>query len=70
MDFVEKVKSELRMKAAHREFESLEESYALRASGEAYGDFGGENGSLGLSNTVARELKQSKYGPIAHPRSV
>jgi hypothetical protein len=39
LDFVKKVRSELGMKAAHREFESLEESYALRASGEAYGDF-------------------------------
>jgi hypothetical protein len=56
LDFVEKVKSELGMKTAHREFEPLGDAYALRESGEAYGDFGGENGSLRSSNTVAWEL--------------
>jgi hypothetical protein len=35
LGFVEKVKSDLGMKAAHREFEPLGEAYALRESGEA-----------------------------------
>jgi putative transposase len=54
LDFVEKVKSDLGMKAAHREFEAMGEAYALRESGDAYGrKFGGETGLLRPENTIS-----------------
>jgi hypothetical protein len=50
--FVEKVKSELGFKAAHREVIELDGTYALREEGEAYGhNFGAENEALSLENT-------------------
>lgn len=53
LDFVEKVKSDLGMKAAHREFEAMGEAYALRKSSDAYGrNFGGETGLLRPENTI------------------
>jgi putative transposase len=43
MDFVEKIKTELGMKAMHRDFEPAGEAYALREPAEAYGrNFGGK----------------------------
>ena len=36
--FVEKVKSELGIKALHRELEQVDGTYGLRESGEAYRD--------------------------------
>ena len=54
MDFVEKVKSDLGMKAAHRGFAAMGEAYALRESGDAYGrDFGGETDFLRPENTIS-----------------
>jgi len=51
-NFVEKVKSELGSKAAHREVTQLECTYVLREDGEAYGrNFGGKNEPLSLENT-------------------
>jgi hypothetical protein len=45
--FVEKVKSELGIKALHRELEQVDGTYALRESGEAYrGQFDGKNEAL------------------------
>jgi len=52
LNFVEKVKSELRSKAAHREVTPLEGTYVLREDGEAYGrNFGGKTEPLSLENT-------------------
>ena len=52
LNFVEKVKSELGSKAAHREVTQLEGTYVLREEGEAYGcNFGGKNEPLRLKNT-------------------
>jgi putative transposase len=52
--FVEQVKSELGVKALHREFEQLGGAYALREPSESYaGDSGSENGMLRLKNTIS-----------------
>jgi hypothetical protein len=52
LNFVEKVKSELGSKAAHREVTQLEGTGVLREDGEAYGrNFSGENDALSLENT-------------------
>ena len=54
--FVEKVKSELGIKALHREFEQVDGTYALRESGEAYrGQFDSENEALRAENTLPWE---------------
>jgi hypothetical protein len=54
--FVEKVKSELGIKALHRELERVDGTYALRESGEAYrGQFDSKNEALRLENTLPWE---------------
>ena len=51
-EFVEKVKSELGFKAAHREVIEGGGTYALREQSEAYGsDFTGKNEVLSSENT-------------------
>jgi len=51
--FVEKVKSELGVRATHREFEQLGGAYALRERSEAYaGGFTAQNDALTLKNTI------------------
>jgi putative transposase len=51
--FVEKVKSELGIKALHRELEQVDGTYALRESGEAYrGQFDSKNEALRPENTL------------------
>jgi hypothetical protein len=51
--FVEKVKSELGIKAMHREVEQADGTYALRESSEAYGgEFAQENEALTPKNTI------------------
>jgi putative transposase len=52
--FVEKVKSELGIKALHRELEQVYGTYALRESGEAYrGQFDAKNDALRPENTLS-----------------
>jgi putative transposase len=52
LNFVERVKSELGFKAAHREVIEMGTTYALREQSEAYGsNFTGKNGLLSLKNT-------------------
>jgi len=52
--FVEKVKSELGIKALHRELEQGDGTYALRESGEAYrGQFDNKNEALRPENTLS-----------------
>jgi hypothetical protein len=52
LSFVEKVKSELGFKAAHREAIEMDGTYALREQREAYGhDFAGETEALSTENT-------------------
>jgi len=52
LNFVEKVKSELGFKAAHREVIEGGGTYALREQSEAYGsDFTGKNEVLSSENT-------------------
>jgi putative transposase len=52
LNFIEKVKSELGSKAAHREVTQLEATHVLREEGEAYGrNFGGKAEPLSLENT-------------------
>ena len=54
--FVEKVKSELGIKALHRELEQVDGTYALRESGEAYrGQFDSKNEALRPENTLPWE---------------
>jgi hypothetical protein len=54
--FVEKVKSQLGIKALYRELEQVDGTYALRESGEAYRDqFDSENEALRLENTLPWE---------------
>jgi hypothetical protein len=54
--FVEKVKSELGIKALHRELEQVDATYALRESGEAYsGQFDSNNEALRPENTRSWE---------------
>jgi len=54
--FVEKVKSELGIKALHRELEQIDGTHALRESGEAYrGQFDIKNEALRLENTLPWE---------------
>jgi hypothetical protein len=54
--FVEKVKSELGIKALHRELEQIDRTYALRESSEAYrGKFDIKNEALRLENTLPWE---------------
>jgi hypothetical protein len=51
LTFVEKVKSELGIKALHREVEQARGAYALRERSEVYGsDFGGKSEALRLEN--------------------
>jgi putative transposase len=53
-DFVEKVRSELGIKALHRELEQVDGTYTLRESGEAYrGQFDPKN-----------EPKAEKHAPL------
>ena len=52
LNFVEKVKSELGSKAAHRQAIERGGTYSLREQSEAYGsDFTGENEVLSSGNT-------------------
>jgi putative transposase len=54
--FVDKIKSELGVKALHREVEQLDGSYALREPGETYsGHSHIENEALNVENTLAWE---------------
>ncbi len=54
--FVDNVRSELGVKAMHREVAQLDETYTLREESEAYGDhFASENDSLTLNNTISWE---------------
>jgi hypothetical protein len=54
--FVEKVKSELGIKALHRELEQVDGTYALRESGEAYrGQINSKNEALTSENTISWE---------------
>ena len=54
--FVEKFKSELGIKALHRELEQVDGKYALRESGEAYRDqFDSQNEALRRENTGSWE---------------
>lgn len=54
--FVEKVKSELGIRALHRELEQVDGTYALRESGEAYrGQFDSKNEVLRTENTLSWE---------------
>ena len=54
--FVGKVKSELGVKAMHREVAEVGGTYTLREQSEAYAsDFGSENDALMPDNTIARE---------------
>lgn len=51
--FVEKVKSELGVKAMHREVEQVGGTHALREQSEAYGHhFASESDALRLENTI------------------
>jgi len=51
--FVDKVKSELGIKALHRERVQVDGAYALREPSEAYaGEFAGENDALMPENTI------------------
>ena len=53
LDFVEKIKTELGMKAMHRDFEPAGEAYALREPSEAYGgNLTGKNETLSSKNTL------------------
>ena len=55
--FVEKVKSELGIKALHRELEQIDGTYALRESGEAYrGRFDSKMGSKIRKHTFMIEV--------------
>jgi REP-associated tyrosine transposase len=52
LSFVEKLKSELGFKAAHREVIEEGDTYALREQSEAYGsNFTGKNDALSSENT-------------------
>ena len=54
--FVEKVKSELGIKALHRELEQVDGTYALRESGEAYREqIDSKNEALRPENTLPWE---------------
>jgi hypothetical protein len=56
--FVEKVKSELGIKAMHRAVEQAGETYALREQSEAYGsEFASENEVLTPQNTIPWQEK-------------
>ena len=51
--FVDKVRSELGVKAMHREVVQLDGTYTLREESEAYwGNFASENDTLMLDNTI------------------
>jgi hypothetical protein len=50
--FIDKVKTELGFRAAHRDIVESDGTYALREPGEAYGSrFAGENEALRFQNT-------------------
>ena len=52
--FVEQVKTELGVKALHRDLEQLAGAYALRERSDAYGgEFTRENDALRLENTIS-----------------
>jgi len=54
--FVDRVRSELGVKAMHREVVQLGGTYTLREEREAYGaDFASENDTLRLDNTISWE---------------
>ena len=54
--FVDKVRSELGVKAMHREVAQVRGTYRLREESEAYaGNFAGENDALMLDNTILWE---------------
>jgi hypothetical protein len=51
--FVEKVKSELGVRATHREIVEVDRTYGLREPSQAYGsEFASENEALMLKNTI------------------
>ena len=53
MAFVERVRSELGIKAVHREGTEVTGTYTLREQSEAYGgDLGGESEALRPENTI------------------
>jgi hypothetical protein len=54
--FVQKVKSELGIKALHRKLEQIDGTYALRESGEAYrGQIDSKNEALTPENALSWE---------------
>ena len=64
LDFVEKIKSELGMKAMHRDFEPADKAYALREPSEAYaGGFSGRNEVLRSENTFPWNESLENPGP-------
>lgn len=61
LPFVDKVKSELRAEALHREVAQVGETYTLREQSEIYGgDFASENDALMPDNTIPWE-KNAEY---------
>lgn len=71
LDFVEKIKTELGMKAMRRNFEPAGEAYALREPSEAYaGGFSGRNEVL-KSEIPSRGMKASKtqVDNVVRPRN-
>lgn len=65
LTFVEKVKSQLGVKALHREFEQLGGAYAQRERSDAYGSkFTRENDVLRLENTIFWD-ENAETGDIA-----
>ena len=66
--FVEKVKSELGIKALHRELEQVDGTYALRESGEAYrGQIDSKNEALTPENTLSWERTTELAGTWRGP---
>ena len=56
LDFVDKVRIELGVKAKHREIVQSDGTYTLREESETYGgDFASENDMLRLDNTISWE---------------
>jgi len=69
--FVEKIKSELGVKALHRDVEQLDGIYALRQPGEAYRtNFDTQNESLRPENTLPWErLLRFQRLSVGRPRT-
>ena len=70
LNFVEKVKSELGSKAAHRQAIERGGTYSLREQSEAYGsDFTGENEVLSSGNTrIWNEDSELRRFRLVRPR--